>query len=78
VLVLLAQLPRVVPFLLVFGLLLGGLLVPGAVGAGLLLLLAALLGWLLFLAWPALAAQHRVLRLGVLLLLVLSVLSRLR
>jgi hypothetical protein len=76
VLVLLARLPRVVPFLLVFGLLVGGLLLDNATGGVLLLVLAALLGWLLLLAWPALPTQHRVVRLLVLLLVVASAVGR--
>ncbi len=70
VIVLFARLPRFVPFLVVLGLLLGGLLVQGIVGALLLLVLAALLGLLLFLGWPALQPQARVLRLGVVVVLV--------
>lgn len=67
-LVLLARLPRIVPFLLVFGLLLGGLFVKGVVGALLLGGVAVLLGLLLFLGWRALDQRSRVLRLAVLLL----------
>ena len=66
VVVLLGKLPRVVPFLLVFGLLIGGLVAEGVVGAALLTLLALLMGVLLYLAWPALTQQSRVLRSAVL------------
>jgi hypothetical protein len=60
--VLLAKLPRVVPFLVVLGLLVAGLLVGGGLGAVLLGLLATLLAVLLFLAWPALESQGRLIR----------------
>jgi hypothetical protein len=73
--ILLARLPRIVPFLLVAGLLVAGLLAKGAVGALLLLVLAALLGLLLLLSWPALNAQARVLRLAVVALVVVWALS---
>ncbi len=68
VLVMMSRLPRVVPFLVVLMLLVGGLLLSGPVGAALLALLALLLGLLLFLAWPALPQQDRLLRLAVVLL----------
>jgi hypothetical protein len=61
--VLLAKLPRVVPFLLVLGLLVAGLLIGGGAGAILLGALALLLAVLLFLAWPALEPQGRMIRL---------------
>ena len=70
VIVLLARLPRIVPFLVVLGLLLGGLLLQGIAGAVLLMLLAGLLGLLVYLAWPALPAQSRVIRLIVVLVFV--------
>ncbi|MCW2601411.1 MAG: hypothetical protein JWM02_3240 [Frankiales bacterium] len=60
--ILLARLPRIVPFLLVAALLVGGLLTRGAVGALLLLVLSGLLGLLLLLGWPALNTQARALR----------------
>lgn len=60
--VLMAKLPRVVPFLVVLGLLVAGLLIQGLVGALLLGLLTLLMGLLLFLAWPALPQQGRLIR----------------
>ena len=56
------NLPRAVPFLAVGGVLVAGLLVQGVVGAVLLLVLAAGLGSLLLLSWPALQPQSRGLR----------------
>ena len=67
--VLLARLPRIVPFLVIAALLVGGLVVQGVVGAVLLGALALLLVTLLFLSWPALHTQARVLRVAVVLLL---------
>lgn len=71
VLVLLHGAPRWVPFGLVFGLVVAGALLPEPAGGVALLVLAALLGWLLLLAWPALTSGGRVVR-GACLLLVLG------
>lgn len=48
--------------LVLAALLLGGLLVSGPLGAVLLALLAAVIGWLAFLAWPRLERGHRTVR----------------
>ncbi|HUR50514.1 MAG TPA: DUF6703 family protein [Mycobacteriales bacterium] len=63
--VLLARMPKAVPFLLVAGLLVVGLLVQGVLGGVLLLVLALLLGSLLALSWPALHPQPRAIRTAV-------------
>lgn len=76
-LVLASRLPKVVPFLVVGGLLLAGLMTTGGVSAALLLLLAALLGTLLFLAWPALPQQGRLLRLTVVAMVAATAVGRL-
>jgi hypothetical protein len=73
--VLLSGLPRVVPFLVVAGLLLVGLLAQGVLGAVLLLVLAGVLAALLTLAWPALQPGARVVRLAVLGLVVVRALA---
>ena len=73
--VLLARLPRIVPFLVVLVLLVAGLLVGSVVGGLLLLVLAALLAVLLVLGWPALEPSARVLRCAVLALLVARALA---
>ena len=70
VVVLLSRLPRAAPFLFVLALLLGGLTARGLLGAVLLLVLAALLGLLLFLAWPALDAASRAIRSAIVVLVV--------
>lgn len=71
-LVMAGRLPKLVPFVVVLGLLIVGLLLQSAVGGALLLVLAALLGLLLYLAWPALQARPRALRLAVLGMLIAS------
>lgn len=63
VIVVLARLPKIVPFLIVMGLLVPGLLIQGTAGAVLLGALSLLLAVLLFLAWPALQPPARALRL---------------
>ena len=66
--VLIARLPKIVPFALVLALVVAGLLIEGLVGALLLTLVAALLAVLLFLAWPALQPPARLVRLIVVVL----------
>ena len=61
--ILLARLPRAVPFLIIAGLLIAGLVFQGIAGALLLSLLALLLVTLLVLSWPALLPPARFLRL---------------
>lgn len=73
---LLARLPRVVPFLVVFGLLIGGLLLQGVLAVALLAVVFVLFGLLLFFAWPVLAPPQRAIRLGVLALLVYAAVTR--
>lgn len=68
-LVFLYQAPRWGILLVVLGLLLVGLAVAGPIGFVALLLIAALMGWLSYLAWPQLAGGQRAMRaLGVLLI----------
>jgi hypothetical protein len=62
VLATLARLPRLVLVLTVVGIMAGGLLVPGLVGALLLGLLAALTGWLAWLTWLDQPPHTRALR----------------
>lgn len=73
--VLVARLPKWVPFLVVGVLLVGGLLTQGVLGAVLLLVLAALLTALLVLSWPALQPAPRTLRTLVLALLLVRAVS---
>lgn len=61
-LVRLHDLPRWVLFVMVTALAVGGALLPGWAGAACLLLIAALVGWLVYLAWPGLAPGRRGIR----------------
>ena len=65
-----ARLPRPVPFLVLLALLVAGVLVSGPVGAVLVGLVAAVVAWLLALAWPGLTGVERLGRVAVLLLAV--------
>ena len=58
-LVFLHQMPRWALLLVVLGLLVSGVAVPGLIGAVLLLLLAILLGWLAYLSWPSINTSGR-------------------
>lgn len=60
----LAGLPKAVPFLVVLALVVGGFLIKGW-GWLLLAIVAVLLGWFLYIAWPTLSAPGRMLRLAV-------------
>lgn len=63
------DLPRAVPFLVVLGLMVAGVLVPGW-GWLLLLPVVAFLAWTLYLGWPALETTARLGRLAVVLMAV--------
>ena len=63
----LSRLPRLVPFLLVLGLMVGGILIPGW-GWVLLAVVVLFLGWTLYLAWPALEPTPRLMRATILFL----------
>ena len=54
-----------------------GLAAPTALGVPVLLVLAALVGWLSYLSWPVVHGVQRLLRLGTVGLLMASVLGRL-
>ncbi len=60
-------LPRFVPFLVILGLMVAGLFVPGW-GWVLLLLVALFLVWTLYLAWPAMDATQRMMRITIVLI----------
>jgi hypothetical protein len=63
------RLPRLVPFVVVLGLMVAGLFVPGW-GWLFLLVVVAFLAWTLYLAWPAMDRTARLGRFAVLLLAV--------
>lgn len=69
----LRSLPRALPPLVVVGLLAGGVLLHGAAGAACLAVVLALFGWLLFLSWPALAPQARMVRVAVMVMMAVGV-----
>jgi hypothetical protein len=57
------SLPRAVPFAAMMALLLVGLLVPGVLGFLALVVVAGFLIWLVYIGWPHLTRDSRVLRL---------------
>lgn len=73
----LATRPRWLPFLIVLVLLLGGLFAPAPIAAVLLVVLAVLLVWLTYLAWPKLDPTGRFTRLLVLALVAYVLVQRL-
>lgn len=75
VLIRLSGLPRVVPFLAILALMLAGILVD-AWGWVLIAVVAAFLGWVLFLSWPRLTATDRLMRSAVLVLAIALALTR--
>jgi hypothetical protein len=70
-------LPGWAPFLLVLALLLAGLFAPAPIGAGLLTVVALLIGWLSYLAWPALPPTERMVRVAVPALVLVAAVGRL-
>lgn len=76
VLSLLRRQPPWLPLVAVLGLLVGGLFTHGAVGVLPLGIVALVVGWLTYLAWPVISAGGRIGRLLVLALLVAAALSR--
>ncbi|KGN39038.1 DUF6703 family protein [Knoellia subterranea] len=60
----LAGLPRAVPFLLVLGLMLAGVIIPGW-GWILVAIVTLFLLWLLLLGWPRLSGPERLMRVAV-------------
>ena len=75
-LVVLARAPRWVPFVVVLGCVVGGLLLHGVASAVLLGIVLLLLALQLFFAWPVLLPPQRLLRVAVLALLVLAAVGR--
>ncbi len=66
----LSRLPRLVPFLILTALLVGGVLIAGPAGFVLIALDAVFVAWVLYLSWPALSSSERIMRLAVLLVAV--------
>ena len=66
----LSRLPRLVPFLILIALLVGGMLIGGPTGFVLMAVAAVFVAWVLYLSWPALSSSERIMRLAVLLIAV--------
>lgn len=64
--------PRFVVPVLMLSFLLVGLFVPGATGGFFILLVGLFVGWLLYLSWPLLGSRARLIRLGVVALILFS------
>jgi hypothetical protein len=76
VILFLRGLPRWLPGVGVLCLLGGGLLLPGLAGAALMMVVAAILLWLVYLSWPAVPAFGRLVRLLVVALLAAAAVGR--
>jgi hypothetical protein len=59
------------------GLLLGGFILPPVVAVPMLLLLAAIVGWLTYLSWPAVSGGGRAVRVVTVLLVLMAVVAKL-
>ena len=66
----LSSLPRLVPFLILLALLVGGVFIGGTVGFVLMGVAAIFVGWVLYLSWPRLTSSEQIMRSAVLLLAV--------
>jgi hypothetical protein len=71
----LAEWPKWAPFLLILALMVAGVLIP-TVGWILIALVAVFLTWLLYLAWPRLAAVDRLMRLAVIAIVIVAAVTR--
>jgi hypothetical protein len=72
----LARIPRLLLTLIVVALFLGGAFAPAPIGPILLVVIAALLGWLTTLTWPTATPGARVLRVLVVFVLLVFAASR--
>ena len=75
-LVFLRSQPAWVPFLAMLAFVVGGLFAPPVVGAALLAVVAAFLGWVTYLAWPVLPPAGRLTRLAVLAVVAVAAIAR--
>jgi hypothetical protein len=66
----LSRMPKLVPFLILLALLVGGVFIGGTVGFVLMSVAAVFVAWVLYLSWPRLTGSERIMRLAVLLLAV--------
>jgi hypothetical protein len=77
ILLFLGRLPRAVPALFVVGLVALALMAPPVAGSVALLLIALLLGWLVFLSWPGIRTPARAIRVVVIAIVVAYAAARL-
>ena len=77
VLVLLSRQHRAIVPIVSVALLIGGLTLPVPAGVACLALLAAFVGWLTYLSWPAVVGQARIVRLATLALILVALVTRL-
>ena len=73
----LSRLPRLVPFLIMLALLVGGVLIGGPGGFVLMALAVIFVAWVLYLSWPRLNTTERTMRFAVLLLAVAMAVTQL-
>jgi len=76
--VFLTVVPRWLLAVLVAAMLVAGLAIRGPVGSAFLVVLAAFLGWLLVIAWPAMRPRERWVRVGVVVVVVAAAVWQLR
>ncbi|MEN3362272.1 MAG: hypothetical protein V7637_6254 [Mycobacteriales bacterium] len=76
ILIYLRHLPSWLVFVATLGLVLAGLFGPAAIGAAILVVMAALIGWVTYLAWPVLTPGGRLGRLGAAALVVAAAVHR--
>jgi len=68
--------PKAIVPILILGFLLVGLFVPGVIGGFFILLVGLFIGWLLYLSWPLLSRNARLLRLAVVAMIIGSAISQ--
>jgi Family of unknown function (DUF6703) len=76
ILVYLRSLPNWLVFAATLGLVLTGLFAPAPIGAATLILIAALIGWVTYLAWPVVTPGGRLARVGTLALVLAAAIQR--
>ncbi len=76
ILIYLRHLPSWLVFVATLGLVLAGLFGPAAIGAAILTLMTALIGWVTYLAWPNLTPGGRLGRIGAAALVLAAAVNR--
>lgn len=67
--------PKWLPFLLILGMMVGGVLIP-TYGWILIALVAVFLAWLLYLSWPRLTSPEKLMRFAVIAIVVVAAITR--